>query len=232
MNANETPPRLAQARRAALQLQQELRLAPTAGAVVPDAQTLDQLEREWLPDNLVRCRVTPACTGACQQHRRCETSYWRAHHRKARTLLGQFAEVLGVDPALYRVAGFVYDMDYLKFPHDLGDGPLTEAHPFPIVRALMRLNAPPELCLAVLEHAPHLPLPASGPLSLALSACGDLVTLAAAEVDIPWPTDLPPAWIACLNAAPRGGLQDRAVTANRFMQHVLPALRELAGGLA
>ena len=227
MNGNDTPPRLANARQAALQLQQELRVAPTAGTLVPDAQTLDQLEAEWLPGNLVRCRVTPACMGPCQQHRRCETSYWRAHHRKVRTLLGQFAEVLGVDPIPYRVAGFVYDMDYLKFPHDLGDGPLTEAHPFPIVRALMRLKSPPLLSLAALEHAPHLALLASGPLSLALSACGDLVTLAAAKVDISWPTDLPQTWVASLNDVPCGGLQDHRVTVDRFHARVLPALRDL-----
>lgn len=228
MNDNEVPSRLKEARQAAFQLQLELRAASTAGSVVPDAHTLDRLEAEWLPEGLVRCRITPACTGSCQQHRRCEASYWRAHHRKVRTLLGDFAKVLGVNPTLYRVAGFVYDMDYLKFPHDLCDGPLTEAHPFPIVRALIQLHAPPQLCLAVLEHAPHLPLPASGPLSLALNACGDIVTLAAADVDLPWPTDLPPAWIACLKTASRGGLQDGAVTSGRFIRRALPALRELA----
>lgn len=227
MSGNTITSRLADARQAAVRLQQELRALPDAGTVVPDASTLGQLEAEWLPENLVRCRGTPICDGPCQQHRRCEASYWRAHHQKVRTLMGQFAEVLGVDSAIYRVAGSVYDLDYLRFPHDVGQGPLTEAHPFPIVRALMHLNARPSLCLAVLEHAPHLVMDYSGQLSLALSACGDIVTLAAAEVAVPWPDDLPEAWVACLGAIPRGGLRESGVTVERYYRRVLPALQEL-----
>lgn len=210
-------------------LQQKLRDAVGVKiGSLPSGEAVSDLFEKWLPEDLLTCRTPGKCLlGVCVG--RCSAGYWRNHDRVVAILMSRFANVLGEDPWLYYVTGAVHDLDYVVAPHDQTGADLTKAHPIPITLELMRMDFPPELCLAVLEHAPHLNLSPSSPLTHALVACGDSVTLATANLEIPWPPDLPRTLVEILNTAPRGQLHDPSVNLKRS-HRVFSSLRALSLG--
>jgi hypothetical protein len=82
---------------------------------------------------------------------------------------------IGGDIELYGTTGLIHDLDYLRHPHDRGI--YVGRHPIPLVKYLMRRNANPYMCLAILEHAPHLKLNNLSRLSFSLTGCEELATL-------------------------------------------------------
>lgn len=210
-------------------LQQKLREAVgIRTGSLPTKEAVADLFEKWLPIGLINCRAPDQCSfGACVG--RCSASYWRNHDQVVATLMSKFAKVLGQDSWLYYVTGAVHDLDYVVAPHDRTSAELLKSHPLPITQELIRMNFPPLVCLAVLEHAPHLKLVPSSSLTHALVACGDSVTLAAANLEICWPTDLPRTLVEILNTAPRGQLHDPSVNLKRS-HRIFDSLRSLSLG--
>lgn len=210
-------------------LQQKLRNAVgVRTGSLPGKEALADLFEKWLPIDLINCRAPEQCSlGACVG--RCSAGYWRNHDQVVATLMSKFAKVLGQDPWLYYVTGAVHDLDYVVAPHDRASAEMPKSHPLPITLELIRMNFPPLVCLAVLEHAPHLNLAPSSFLTHALVACGDSVTLAAANLNIRWPSDVPRTLVEILNTAPRGQLRDPSVNLNRS-HRVFDSLRALSTG--
>lgn len=191
---------------------------------VPNKQTIDALFNRWLPDGLYSCR---SLEKDCDHHRRrCSAEYWRNHSMGVGSLMSKFAEHLGEDPWLYYVTGAVHDLDYVKFPHDRQGIDWAKSHPLPIALELIEMDVSPLICLAVLEHAPHLNLTPSSNLSYSLIACGDAVTFAAANAEINWTNDLPEKLVGVLKTAPRGNLQDNSVNIERA-NRIFDSLRAL-----
>jgi hypothetical protein len=207
-------------------LQQNLRDAVgVRTGSLPEPQAVAELVEKWLPQDLTTCRAPEQCAlGACVG--RCSAAYWRNHSEIVATLMSRFAKVLGEDPWLYYVTGAVHDLDYVVAPHDRTGADLTKSHPLPITLELIRMDFPPQLCLAVLEHAPHLNLCPSSSLTHALVACGDSVTFAAADLEISWPSDLPRTLVEILNTAPRGRLHDPSINLNRS-HRIFDSIRSL-----
>lgn len=212
-------------RRDALRKQALLLRAPRNG-VIPGWDRLQALEEQWLPIDLMRCRSSHAQCDGCRGGR-CTASYWRAHGRRVSKLLAGFGELVGLDRDLCAATGFVHDLDYLKCPHDVAGTDPCAAHPFPILRVLTDWKVPPDMALAVLEHSPHLRIPLTRSLSCCLVACGDLATLAAAGVPLDWPSDIPAGWVGYLQGLDRAHLADPSIRVERFVERVLPALRNL-----
>lgn len=191
---------------------------------VPNKRTVEMLFNEWLPEGLYTCRSPQK---ECDHYlQRCSAEYWRNHNLVVGSLMSKFAELLGEDPWLYYVTGAVHDLDYVKFPHDRFHVDPANVHPLPITQELLKMNVSPLICLAVLEHAPHLNLIPSTNLTHALIACGDAVTFAAANVELKWANDLPSKLVQVLKTAPRGTLKDPSVKLER-VNRVFDSLRSL-----
>lgn len=171
--------------------------------VLPRGATLKSLQEKWLPTGAFVCRNQSQGCDPSSCNNRCNAAYWLSHCDVVASLMRNLAEVLDDDPDLYQAAGKVHDLDYVKAPHDLGCEEISKAHPVPLVKDLMAMGAPPLLSLAVLEHAPHLNLAPSSPLSEALIACDDAATLASTGYDLTNEARLPPEIINCLLATPR-----------------------------
>lgn len=207
-------------------LQQEIKEAAAGGrGRALRASEVEALFKKWLPEGLKNCRVPEHCpAGTCIG--RCSAEYWSNHDRVVASLMRRFAIELGEDPWLYYVTGAVHDLDYVRFPHDKPGSDPAYSHPIPITRELLRIGAPPLMSLAVLEHAPHLNLPPSSPLTHALIACGDSTTFAAAGAEIAWPHDLSSTFVEILNTAPHGTLVDPSINPKRI-DRIFNSLRAL-----
>ncbi len=150
------------------------------------------------------------------------------HASKVGKLMEEFCPLLGIDSDVGFATGFLYDLDYLKYPHDLNPLDYLEAHPFPLINNLEELEVSPVIILAILEHSPHLKIEMTCPLSYALSACGDIVTYTAASHEILWPDDISEDWRFIFNKVEKGGLVDPTIKIERFYERVFPALQSLA----
>lgn len=181
---------------------------PRAGVLPRDAG-LERLRQKWLPAGSFVCRNRRADCDPSSCNNRCSSDYWLGHSRVVASLMRRVAQWLGDDPDLYQAAGDVHDLDYVKAPHDLGGRDVSTAHPVPLVRDLIEMNAPPILSLAVLEHSPHLNLEPSSPLGDALIACDDAATLASMGYDATRQAGLPPKIAEIISAAPSGALGGR-----------------------
>jgi len=192
---------------------------------LPDAETLERLFDEWLPEGFTQCTNGGCETGPLNCGNRCDATYWRGHCRDVAAMMRALARVLGQDEALFHSAGMVHDLDYLQFPHHLSAVDSEQAHPVSTVKILRHLGAPPVLSLAVLEHSPHTGIPASSPLSNALIACDEVATMTAAGETPKFPDDVPAVLLECLTGASavsitgfvRNDMLDRAVLALRLL---------------
>lgn len=141
------------------QFEQKLRarideLDRTGGAEIDDVAFLASVSHRcrWSP-----CKRDPITNCAF----RCDRSYWHRHGQAVGELMARVAQQLGTDRELYRATGALHDLDYLAFPHDV-PGPTTDwnqsqafVHPLPLALSLEALNAPADMILAILAHAPH-----------------------------------------------------------------------------
>lgn len=138
-------------------------------------ETIAELIDEFMPDGTFNCRKSNCSIQNCQS--RCSYHYWNNHGLLTKELMELLAKKIGADAAVFGRTGFIHDIDYLRYPHDRGDN--KNAHPIPLVKKMIEKNIHPEICLAVLEHAPYLKLTNDkrSKLSYALTACEELATL-------------------------------------------------------
>jgi len=134
---------------------------------------IDQIRNHFMPLGLKNCKLEHCEKTSCPS--RCSEGYWSDHGLITKQLMENFANKLGENADLYGVTGLLHDIDYLKYPHDRGE--YVGRHPIPLIKHLMRLNANPNMAIAIFEHAPHLGLANSSRLSLALTGCEELATL-------------------------------------------------------
>lgn len=132
-----------------------------------------ELTRKFMPKDLINCKYGRCDRVPCLS--RCSETYWSDHGRITKMLMEKFAIVANEDIELYGTTGLIHDIDYLRYPHDRNH--LIGRHPIPLVTRMMRDNANPNMCIAILEHAPYLGLANSSKLSLALTGCEELATL-------------------------------------------------------
>ncbi len=127
--------------------------------------------------------VPQSNVGLAARDGRGDHDYWLDHGRSTGALMRRMAHRWGGNPELYYRVGFVHDLDYLRFPHDIHQTKAEPegAHPVPLARAMHELGVHPAVTLAVLEHAPYIGVSdaPSSRLSAALSAAEDLATIAA-----------------------------------------------------
>lgn len=140
-------------------------------------EVMKQLEDKFLPSR--------QCVGRAARDGRGEWEYWRDHGLQTGALMRRMAKKWGGDPELYYRVGYVHDLDYLCFPHDVPQAEAEDrtAHPVPLAMAMQEMGVCAAVTLAVLEHAPYLGLSntPSSRLSATLSAAEDLTTLAALD---------------------------------------------------
>jgi predicted hydrolase (HD superfamily) len=110
---------------------------------------------------------------------------------------------------IWRVAGLLHDLDYLRAPHDGEDRGVHESHPVPLVMTLRNLGYPPALTLSILEHSPHLDLEPSSQMSAALIACDEAATLCAFGEDISTIDGVPQSVIYAIPLAAEKDLEGR-----------------------
>lgn len=155
---------------------------------IPTKALIKDLTKEWLGDNnLFVCQnIDSPCQVSCKQNR-CSNKYWIKHSVLVSHLMGELAKTLGLSEErqnLYYVAGRLHDLDYLSAPHNVSDSVVDERHSVPLVENLCKLEVPPILSLAILEHSPHLGLDISSRLSAGLIACDEAATLYAFGYDL------------------------------------------------
>lgn len=148
---------------------------------LPSGMEISTLVNEWLPaerfvcqyqEHEEPCNWEPATCG-----RRCSTAYWRKHCGEVSSMLEALAGRLGEPVELWRTAGLLHDLDYVRYPHHDAAIASDKAHPVGISTRLFEKGAPPILILALLSHAPHLQLRPESALGWAVLACDEQATM-------------------------------------------------------
>lgn len=136
---------------------------------------ISELMQNFMPVGIKNCRKDSCEMTNCQS--RCGYQYWYEHGRITKQLMEKLAFKIGENEELYGMVGFIHDIDYLSHPHDRGNK--IGSHPIPLVGKLIENHIHPEICLAILEHAPYLRLENKNrcTLSRSLTACEELATL-------------------------------------------------------
>lgn len=199
---------------------------PTASSVLPGDDVVAAEYEQWLPQSYFNCLKGqyPTCQGPGSCGERCAAAYWREHSEDVAVMLENLATALGEDRDLWRITGLLHDLDYLKGPHHDPDAPSERAHPVAISRWMFEFGMPQTAVLAVLEHSPHLGMPASSKLSHALIACDEHATMTADGQRPHYPSDIPQPILGCLSdSAPsidgfvRNDMLERATVALRAL---------------
>ena len=140
-------------------------------------ELVNDLVQSFMPKGTTNCRKKSCQITNCQS--RCGYQYWYEHGRITKLLMEKLAFKLDQNEAIYGRVGRIHDIDYLSNPHDRGNKLDSHQHPIPLVLKLIENNIHPEICLAILEHAPYLKLKIEkrSMLSLSLTACEELATL-------------------------------------------------------
>jgi len=225
------------------------RAAVEQAAWEPSKSQLDALTAKFLPESQGFCRFPNSCPSSHEPLNcamRCNAKYWRDHNLGVARLMEIIAHHTEADVNLYRIAGLVHDLDYLRYPHDDGarrTGRLFEIHPMVEVEELEKLGAPAELLLALMEHAPHTGCKPSGPMSHALIAADNIATFRAVGKEMPLPELVPTQLADELKAVPferinddtttqtnRGDLGTRSLDALLRYHEVLGVLSDLIHG--
>jgi len=146
---------------------------------IPEISKIKESIKEWLPSGLYTCLDPRSedCTRSEDCLKRCSWKYWQEHSFEVAHLMKSLAKVLNEDEEKWELAGLVHDFDYLHHPHHIDTVESAHAHPVEICRWLFEKRVSYDVCLAVLEHAPHLRLTPSSKLSYGLIACDEFSTM-------------------------------------------------------
>lgn len=113
---------------------------------------------------------------------RCKRAYWIDHGMVTQSIMKQIAKKVSKDIDLYGFVGYLHDVDYLKYAHDIDKGKEFK-HPIPLVSYLNKKEVNPIILLALIEHAAYIELydNPSSYLSATLAGAEDLATLMSME---------------------------------------------------
>lgn len=146
-----------------------------------DAKLAEEVETFFIPENTKKRK--------CQNNNkhnncicRCKREYWIDHGLVTKSIMESIANKISKNEELYGLVGYLHDVDYLKYAHDINKG-LEFKHPIPLVSYLNKNKVNTLILLALIEHAAYIDL-YSNPtsyLSASLSAAEDLATLMSME---------------------------------------------------
>lgn len=153
---------------------------PYTGWLPNDAE-INEIRDQWLPAHAFICQYkeneTPCDLEADKCERRCSAIYWREHSNDVAQMMVSIAGLLHQPPHLWKTAGLLHDLDYVKYPHHDKRISSARSHPMGVSNFLYQMGAPPVLILAILSHAPHLCLRPESALGWALMACDEHSTM-------------------------------------------------------
>lgn len=169
---------------------------------LPDDKEIDEIRDQWLPHHAFVCQYKkgedPCNLEAHACNRRCSATYWREHSEKVADMMVSIGSLLNQPLRLWKTAGLLHDLDYVKYPHHDERVSSEKSHPMGVCNFLSDRGAPPVLILGILSHAPHLCFRPESALGWALLACDEHSTMKGFNIEPAYKESVDKRLIRCL----------------------------------